>query len=729
MIKIKPKLKTKLLLTTFLTLSIFYEIATFPAIAAQETELDTVVVEAEKNQNIKNKGVLTDTLTSKDIENKQVDNVNDISRLDPAINYNRQNDSFNIRGLDGNRVTTMIDGIPIPWLDDITRGVRGGASAFDFGSLSAIDIGKGADSSIYGSGSLGGIVLMRTLDPEDLIKDNKNWGSITKGSYDSANRSWHINEAFAVKFNQTYMLFQGGYVGGKQRANNGDDGGYGVLRSMQNPEDFTSKNYLFKIHQYINDQHRLGFTAERFDNDRDTWVLNQASAQFKPASTYQEQNRKRERYSASYDYYGNGDGWLDRARIIGYWQENSASSGTEQIRLTTPKGDFYRISNTQNRDYGLTFDAMKVLNFEHVTHTLRIAGNGSSSRFKQYTTGHDTCPPPPYRPPYMMCKFLLNDQSEIPTTRSTSWGISIEDEMAFLNNRVRITPGGRFDWFKHKPSATKGFESNVFFHGYAAEVSDSHFSPKLRGEWDATDNIMLYAQWAQSFRAPSSSELYLEFANPGIYHLYGNPNLKPEIGNGFDIGAKYTSHNWGGSLGLFSNYYKNFIGRKELGPSLMFPSGEAVYINRAKVRISGVEAKAYWQITSNWRTDFSLAYMEGKDRETDEYLNSIPPLKGTLGLGYAQEIWGADIRMTAASKRNRVENKSDYAKAPGYAVFDISGWWRPLGEKGPKLQAGIYNIFNKTYWNALDLPSSANYKKAYYSEPGRNFKISFVQEF
>jgi hemoglobin/transferrin/lactoferrin receptor protein len=46
-------------------------------------------------------------------------------RVDAGVNFNRQNDSINIRGLDGDRVLTTIDGIRLPYLDDGARQVRG----------------------------------------------------------------------------------------------------------------------------------------------------------------------------------------------------------------------------------------------------------------------------------------------------------------------------------------------------------------------------------------------------------------------------------------------------------------------------------------------------------------------------------------------------------------------------------------------------------------------------
>ncbi len=56
---------------------------------------------------------------------------------------------------------------------------------------------------------------------------------------------------------------------------------------------------------------------------------------------------------------------------------------------------------------------------------------------------------------------------------------------------------------------------------------------------------------------------------------------------------------------------------------------------------------------------------------------------------------------------------------------------------GLRVQAGVYNIFDKKYWNAIAMrdinptatSSSTNQPIDYYSEAGRSFKISITKTF
>ena len=693
-----------------------------------ETQLNPVIVKSKSELlKLNSSTILTERKTAKDIADKQVDDVHDIDRLDPAINYNSSSDSFNIRGLDQNRVLTTIDGIRLPWLYDGSRQVKNGISLFDFSSLSTLDIIHGADSSLYGSGALGGVVALRTLDPEDLLTTDKNWASLTKGSYDSTDRSWRINEAFAMRAQQTYALFQGGYTRGKQRENNGIGGGYGANRVDMNPTTFDQDNLLFKLYQHIDGSQRVGFTAERFNLSKDIDTYNLSTSTYRPGSGTEDDEKRRERLSLSYDY--NGGGFLDEAHGIVYWQRQRTDEKSESDRISIPKGYYMRDNLIRDTDYGINIAGLKKLEAGSTTHTLRLATEASSSKFQQYAEGEDNCPPPPFKGPFMACKFMHINQSDSPDTNSTIFGLTAEDEIGFLTNRLRLTPGLRYDWYDHRPQDTYAYEHSAGFEGYPPNNSRSHLSPKLRAEWDALNDVTLYAQWAQAFRAPSVTELYLNYTNPGFYYTRGNPDLKPETSNGYDIGAKLGNDDLGGSISLFSNYYRNFIDEIDLGANREFMLQRLNYINRAHVRISGIEAKGHIVFSNGWHTNAALAYAEGKDTDNDEHLNSIPALKGIIGVGYAREQWGSDVSLTAAAKRNKVEENSDFAKTPGYTLVDLTGWWQPLGKKGPRLQAGIYNLFDKRYWNAVDLPSAPASPKDYYSQPGRTFKISFTQKF
>jgi hemoglobin/transferrin/lactoferrin receptor protein len=323
----------------------------------------------------------------------------------------------------------------------------------------------------------------------------------------------------------------------------------------------------------------------------------------------------------------------------------------------------------------------------------------------------------------------------MPETEGGSIGFALQDTIGLPGGKLRVIPGLRFDYYRESPQETAAYLANPAASGLPDASSGSQFSPKLRVEWDALPQTTLYAQWAQGFRAPSATELFLNYGAPGTYLVIGNADLDPETVNGFEIGARFGDDRLGGGVSLYDNYYRNFIDRvsvsaADAGVSGFYPLGIERYINRPHVQIYGVEANAHWQFRPNWRVWTSIAFAHGRDTDLDQPLNSVPPLKGIFGLGYATENWGTDLSVTLAAARNDVEDPaSDLNKTPGYGVVDLTGWWQPESAPNLKLRAGVFNIFDEKYWNALDIPDSSTLPKDYYTAPGRSFRLAMDYRF
>jgi hemoglobin/transferrin/lactoferrin receptor protein len=256
-------------------------------------------------------------------------------------------------------------------------------------------------------------------------------------------------------------------------------------------------------------------------------------------------------------------------------------------------------------------------------------------------------------------------------------------------------------------------------------------SGKLRLEGDVATDVTVYAQWAQAFRAPTANELYLDYGGPGTYLRVGNPNLKPETSNGFDVGALIGDKDFGGSVSTFYNRYKNFIDdlvRPGFNPE--YPMGITDTINRANVEIYGFEFTAHARDESGWHGWGKFGIYEGRDIDEDISLNTIPAAKLILGVGYAADFWGADAIFTAAAGRDFPDDvENERSETPSYQTLDFTAWVAPPQVEGLTIRAGIYNIFDEEYYeDALDLATSVQ-NKEYYTQAGRNVRVSASYKF
>ena len=155
------------------------------------------------------------------------------------------------------------------------------------------------------------------------------------------------------------------------------------------------------------------------------------------------------------------------------------------------------------------------------------------------------------------------------------------------------------------------------------------------------------------------------------------------------------------------------------------------------MRIAGVEIGGAHEFANGFHVSGSLTYTSAKDVDEDEYVRTVVPFRAITGIGYSAESWGADLTGIFGSAM-RETSTANVFNAPGYGIANLTAWWEPKHVEGLRIQAGVYNIFDKQYWDGVayrDLststPSNSNTNQplAFYSEPGRHFKISITKTF
>lgn len=710
------------LCTIAATASAFAQEADKKATDEGETQLTTISV---KGQAVP-KGSVEDTplatrTTADTLQKKQIDDVDDLGNtVEPSVTYVKNSKSVNIRGLQDDRVLTTIDGIPVPYFFDSVYNYGGGADTYDFNSLSSVDVLHSADSSRAGSGALGGALLLHTYEPEDLIGDGKSFGGIAKLGYDSSDRSWTTSGAIAKKFDNTSVLFQSSYKYGHETETTGDVGGTRGTRTEADPMSYNDRNFLFKVRQELEGGNTIGVTAEHYsyNSKKDYKSYSSYGTTYRAGDYDYIQDKGRDRISLDYKYDStSADSWIDSAFATLYWQRATRTEGTNAYRLTAPIGIYDRSMESEQRDYGFNGYANSDFATGALNHKLTFGTDIRFSQSSYYLAGQDSC-----SVTYVSgCAYYHINQAYSPDVNSYKLGVFAEDKITLGSSPVSLTPGLRFDWYKEDPQDTASYK------GTMPEGQDgAHVSPKLRAAWQATPDAELYAQFSTAFKSPNAYQLYVDYDNAPLYRSIGNPDLKPETSWGFDVGANLGNEDFGGRISAFTTRYKNFIDTSDIIRTTGYVLGTYEYINRANVRISGVEIEGHKTFTNGINLHGSMFYARGTDLDTDVLLDTVPPLKAIVGIGYERETWGTDISMVAAAA---VSDKSNASTKPaGYGVVNLTGWWEPEQVKGLRVQAGVYNLFDKQYFDALEVKDVAN-ANALYSEAGRYFKIAISQKF
>ncbi|MFT8933052.1 MAG: TonB-dependent hemoglobin/transferrin/lactoferrin family receptor [Acetobacter syzygii] len=696
--------------------------------------LDSMKYDPDKDHSAVGKAsVLTTTTTLKTFRDRQIDSLEDFARrVDASVNYSSGNSSINIRGLDQNRILTTIDGVRMPWANDGAyagsfNSAQGGVSNFDFNSLGAIDVVKSADSSFFGTGALGGVIALRTLDPEDLLKPGKTFGGLTKLTYNGASEAALLNQAFAARYKNTVFLLQGGYQNGSETGNRGEIGGYGRTRTAKNPATYDQGSFLGKIRHYFEGGHRVGLTGEWFDknyNERTRTSETTATNVYRTRSENQ-----RSRVSGQYDYQAESPTALfSEAHFLAYWQSIKTDTDITNKDPARPTAYVHQHLTLPVQSYGVTGSATNNIFTGPLHHVVTYGGEVFLTDTYQTQTGQRA----------VSNAYTHDNFSDMPKVHGTDMGAIVQDRIGIGRGEwLHITPGFRFDYFQRDTHNTASYMANAGYAGLPHGAHGSHFSPKVLVEARIAKDLVLYGQYAEAYRAPSATEEYLNYSTPPVYQVVGNPNLKPESSRGWEVGMKYGNSERGAKISFYDNHYHNFIDMMGMSgcTGYMLCYG---YTNLAHVRIYGVEASGNWAFDDHWHMWGSLAYADGRDQDMNFHLSSVAPFRGIIGFGYKTQRWGADLSGTFAAGRDNAKyltstgTLTNQWKTPGYVLFDLNGWYSPSFYKPLRIQAGMYNIFDKAYYNAASLPygqSSTSLSERYYTQPGRSFKVTARIEF
>src|SRR3972149_477776 len=165
-----------------------------PAYAAKPQPLETITVTATRLLRAPEEIAGTVTLiSSAEIEQQVSDDLDDLIRYQPGITMDTAgrggNQGFVIRGMGGNRVLTLIDGVRSNDIyDAVVSGY--GRDVYEIDDLKAVEIIRGPASVHYGADAMGGAVILRTRDPADYLAAEDSFHAGIRASAASADEQY-----------------------------------------------------------------------------------------------------------------------------------------------------------------------------------------------------------------------------------------------------------------------------------------------------------------------------------------------------------------------------------------------------------------------------------------------------------------------------------------------------------------------------------------------------------
>lgn len=709
--------------------------AAFPAFAEEAIDLQKAVpvapitvVGTRTQRRVDNVPASVSVITAETIENNLVTDIKDLIRFEPGVSVPTSparfsaalsgagrdgNSGFTIRGMGGNRVLIIQDGVRVP--DGFAFGAqavgRGGYNDLDL--VKSVEILRGPASALYGSDGIGGAVSFTSKDPSDFIASGENFGARARVGYNSADDGWTEGLALAGRTGSLSGLLAYTRRDAHETENMAEVGGIGSARTQANPQEFASNAILAKLVWDANANHTVRLTYDHFDQDMEGEALSSYSATVIGLTAHDETQRDR----VSLDWRFNDVFGLDDGSVSSYWQDATTRQFTYEDR--TPAVDRTRDVTFDNSVWGMAAQGSKIFGGETVQHRVTVGGDWSSTTQEGLRDGTV----PPVGEPFPARSF--------PKTDYELAGLFIQDEIELLGGRLSIIPALRYDWYELTPKA------DALFPAPSAGQSDSHLSPKIGAIYWVDDHFSVFANYAQGFKAPSPMQVNNFFANPVFgYESIPNPNLTPETSESIEAGLRFRNLDmFGGNLSLsttaFHTDYNDFINQIVVRGTGV-PGVDPLiyqYVNLTEVKIWGLEARG----DIHWDNGFSAivaASFANGNQETDGAkgkLTSVDPVKVVGGLNYAPPsgAWGGSATVTWSDNKTRAGcGGGNCWQGEEFAILDLTAFWN-VTEKAT-LRTGVFNVFDQKYawWSDIRGLSRTSTTLDAFTQPGRNFGAS-----
>ncbi|PMH37107.1 ligand-gated channel [Vibrio sp. 10N.286.49.B3] len=694
------------------------------SVSAEESTaftFDEVVVSATRSeQNLKDVASSIGTVTAEDLDNQMAGDLKQALASEPGVSMQGQGrfglSNFNIRGRDENYVKIVVDGIQQSSSYNTGAGdddvMRKGQGTIEVDTLQAVEINKGPVSSLYGSDALGGAIIMRTKNPSDLLGEGDDTHVSIKTGYASVDESFKTTATLANRTGRWETLLMYTYKDGHEVATHGDGADInGPDRGQADPFDIQSDNILAKVFYQANDDHRIGLTLEQFNRSGEGDILSKEGYSFMPGYTYTrnsaEDEDQRRRVSIEHLWQANNYAFDSLDWSLAYQTSYSNHDTYDHTDMNE-----YRNRQRNGEEESLQFHSQfdKAFELDASYHELNYGLSFSQDSFDlQYTN-------------YFYDKgYEESAAPEVPQADSQKWGIFIQDQGFYLDDRLVMNFGLRYDNFTAKPDSSSGFEKS----------NNDAVTGRIGAVYHLSESLSTFAQVSQGFKAPTLDELYYSRDGGHGYEIVSNPNLKPEESVGYEIGTRYN-HLFGRiEVAAYYNDYKNFIELDQVG---MSDTGDVTYtnVNIAKAEIYGAELSSLISLDhllnapQGMYAEFNLAYAQGSDKKTGEAIDSIAPLTGYVAVGYhnPQRIYGGQISLQAVANKSGSDwSDEDNMTAPSYTVTDITAYYRP--QQDLTLRAGLFNAFDEKYWlySNLEGRNSGEDGLDRRTEPGRNWGV------
>ena len=543
-----------------------------------------------------------------------------------------------IRGLSGDRVQMLEDGVPV---GDASNSGSDHTTALDPSSARRIEVVRGPGALLYGGNALGGVINVIRDDVPTAVPHRLTGAATLRTQTSASALAGSATAAFALAERVPLRVEVAARTGGDLKTPAGTllntDG------DMWNVGAGTA---------YVADWGRLGGAFRGYRN-----------------------------------YYGIPGGFVG-GHQEGVRIEMERASSKFRTVVEEEVGPFHNLRFDANHNWYThrELEAADILGtlFEQQSASADVLGrHGSWGPFTAGAMGGRAS----------WEDFKYGGSLYTPDTRRLRGALYLLEEVNL--GAVKIESGLRYDWASINPG-----ENRVSDIGEIRERSFSSLSGSLGVLYQSASGLVLGASAVRAFRTPDVSELYSEGPHLAAYVFeVGNPSLEGEVGRGLDVFIRFESDRLRAELTGFHNDIRNYIYGEDTGelsrvrlPIYQFQGNDAVF--------SGFEGSVDVDAGRGLAIEGVASSVRGSLTGTDQPLPLVPPLKGHVALKYERPSWYLRAEAEMAGTQDRVGEFE--TPTNGYTVFNATAGVRlTLGGRLNVLTVSLVNAGNVEYRNHL----------------------------
>jgi hemoglobin/transferrin/lactoferrin receptor protein len=642
-------------------------------------------------------------------------------------------EGINIRGLEGNQVLMLVDGIRVPGSYSFGALATGRGDYLALEATAGAEVLRGPASTSFGSDGLAGALSLRTLQPADVLGEKQGHGGFVRLGGSQLDDSALVTGAVAGRSGAWEGLLLLSHREGHESDTQGRNEAQNSTRTAPNPLRYEQQVLLAQLGWRVAPAQRLGATLEVLQRRVSTEVYSgravAPAAPATPAATAvidldARDRTERQRLSLEHRYDDLNGRWAQKALTRLYVQDGQTRQFAAEDRYTS--ADRTRDSRYRERVLGLSTQ-LESTPAGALNQRISYGLDFSRTRITALRDGTpNPSAPPPFGETFPVRPF--------PDTDHDLAGAYLQSEIEMPGSEGRLTliPGLRYDHYRLAPEAA----------GYSGEVvslAGDALTPRLGAVWRLAPAFAPYAQWSQGFRAPAPGQVNNGFTNVASgYRSVGNPHLQPEKARSLELGLRGAAALGGGQLSWqlagYDNRYRDFISQEAVGGSGTAADPTVFqFINLAQARIRGLELRGEWQ-GGPLAVTLASALTRGTSTRAglEEPLDSVDPARTALGLRWTSGAWQwrADVLHAQGKAASRIRSTTPAAFAPGrYTVLDLGLRWQTA--PGWALTAQLNNATDATYWRWSDVRGLADNStvKDAYTAPGRHLQVALRHDF